>query len=197
MVRAARFIMLTWASLSLTLCFASAQERKADDIACGPHAVALASQLLGKAIPDSQLLAAFDGRLDGQHEMTQLTKAVRDLGLASRVVNIKSLGLHVARCPLIVLMRDSPEQHQADHFVVLYGNQSNTVQILDYPYAPRVISLASVGKLSDGKALLVGNTFADIWGPEDRLSFLLLVVSLVVCGAGVRGIVRFRRTATR
>ncbi len=133
-----------------------------EEIACGPHSLALASNLLDCEIVDSDLSVAFGGRLNGVHSLKEVAAAAKHLGLTTRLVQLDPTAPNLEHLPFIAFIKRHADATQADHFVVFYGRFGKSVQILDYPNAPVLVPTTVLPRFWDGDGLYVVTSPRDL-----------------------------------
>jgi hypothetical protein len=94
--------------------------------------------------------------------MAEIKTAAEKLGLSATPASFNSPAEVDPAVPLIVGIRQPPAA-ATYHFVALFGGAPSHVQILDYPWQPRVMPREAFGRIWDGKGLYVsrGNASRD------------------------------------
>lgn len=125
------------------------------EVACGPHSLALASDLLGREVLDGDLSSAFGNRLNGVHSLKEVATAAEHLGLTAQLVQLDPNSPNLEPLPLVALIKRTPTADTVDHFIVLYGRSGDLVQVLDYPEAPALVPVAELPRFWDGRGLYI------------------------------------------
>jgi len=136
-----RYYCTHWV-LFATICFGASKsegsgELSRQDVACGPSSLAICVSLLQERnIPMPDLRLAFDEQLNGEHTYQQVADAAQKCGLVTQFVSHDTTRLAVGKLPLIAAIR-KPNGHM--HFIVLFGQRDNKIQVLDSPLPARWI----------------------------------------------------------
>ncbi len=123
--------------------------------ACGPRAVGIALELIGKPATDASLASAFEEITSGTHSFSQLKTALERCGASSTWVNLSDIRWDQPAVPVITCLRRTQRSAEPDHFVVLYGGKGRTIQIIDDPLPPMLVSADVLLARSEPRALLV------------------------------------------
>lgn len=174
--------------LWISIAPAHGQSHAANEIACGPNAVAVAAGLLDRELTDAELDAAFAGSLEGPHSFIQIENAIRAAGLTVRSVRMdQAVTTVLDQFPMIVMLRErtptasesaSESKERHGHFVVLYGQVAGQIQVLDYPHGPLFIPPETLTKKCDGGALCIGRSWHDFVFTVDGPKWLASAVAL-------------------
>src|SRR5437879_7208789 len=119
------------------------------EVRCGAASLCVAAKLCGMSVSRPQLLALLGKRAGAADvSLAEIKGAAEELGLACEPASFDSSAQVDLRVPLIVSIRQ-PLATVANHFVVLYGGGRNYVQVLDYPWQPRIYPRAGFDQLWD------------------------------------------------
>jgi ABC-type bacteriocin/lantibiotic exporter with double-glycine peptidase domain len=170
------------------------------DLSCGPRAVSIACRLLGvdvsRALPN-----AFAGELQGEHSYRDLERALKRLGMHTRRVHVRGQNPQLAPLPLIAAIRKADDEN---HFVVLYGDLGDVIQLLDFPHDPVFVSSGELAQRWDGHGIYVAadpdQLIAVPWALTPYVDVFLCAAALTVAAITIafyrRFIVRRRETVS-
>lgn len=165
-------------------------------LACGPTALSVAAGILGRNVSTQELKSAFSGRLTGTHRLSELSSAARKLGLETCLVRERFGHTTLAPLPMIVPLRTPRSRSEEYHYVVVYGQSNEQIQVVDYPKPPRLFSAEILDRWSAGTGLYIASNTEQLTSAglvstgllttQIALAFLAVVVSSL----GIRGMVK-------
>lgn len=156
-------MMRAWAQSLMTLvavgscAWSDVGHSSGPDWACGPRAVGVALELIGRPATDETLATAFNEITGGTHSFAQLKTALERCGASSTWVNLNDIRWDQTAVPVITCLRRTDRSAGPDHFVVLYGGHGRKIQMIDDPMPPKLVSADAVLARSEPRGLLVRN----------------------------------------
>jgi ABC-type bacteriocin/lantibiotic exporter with double-glycine peptidase domain len=124
------------------------------DVRCGAASLCVAARLCGVEVTVPRLHELLGDRAGASDvSLAEIKMAAETLGLTCQPVSLNSVAQVDRRAPLIVAVQRA--QSSDPHFVVLYRGASGLVQVLDYPWQPRLMRPEDLERLWTGKGLYV------------------------------------------
>jgi ABC-type bacteriocin/lantibiotic exporter with double-glycine peptidase domain len=173
---------VTVVALSVARC-APAEERRDEKLGCAARACYLAARLLHREIEDAEIRECFGERAGGSSSYEDIATALRRLGLSTRFARLDPGAPALALLPFIAIVRGSKDSKSPDHFLVLYGRNGNSVQVLDFPFPPRFVPCSVFARAWDGSGLYVARS--DDALPHSSFEYPWLPHVLAAAAAGV------------
>lgn len=158
----------------------------APDWQCGPASLCIAAKLCGIALSGDDLVAVFGSRVGADDvSLAEIKAGAERLGLHCRAAKISSAVAIYPRVPAIVSIRGS-RADEPNHFVVLYGGDSASVQVLDYPWSPRMMSRAALDTLCEPTGLYVSaSEIPEIRGSAMNRTAAIVAIAVVISGGAM------------